>query len=129
MTGQDVIDATQEVRAAFPRGKAFLTGSVLVAHDTANDIDFVVRGYLADAEYAIQAGWQACVQQDYGSALNAGWVAIRRGKVNVIIVFDDEHYERWQYATHALTALRDAGCVLNKEQRASLFTAIRGEFA
>lgn len=129
MNNRQIMDAAALVLQTFPRGKAFLTGSVLVTPDTANDIDFVVRGYLSDAESAIKAGWAACVQQDYGSALNAGWVAVRRDNANVIVVFDDEHYELWQLATSALTALCDAGCVLNKEQRASLFAAIRGEFA
>lgn len=71
----------------------------------------------------VKLSWTLCGAQYEGVGR---FQSFRLEKINLIATEDAEHYGRWEVALQVALILKDAGCALNKEERAQLFTLIKG---
>ena len=120
VTRAEVLEASDTLAAMLGRD-AFASGSALL-YDSGHDADVVVQAESGDDEVLRRSGWEYCAGACYP---DSKMIAMRKGRVNAILVYSEVLWEQWATATLAALKLQDVGIVLNKAQRVALFESIR----
>lgn len=109
---------------------AFLTGSrVYGKPQPGSDIDLCVLVTPTDFDLLFAAAHpQSGPSSDIGSRdtrstlIGKDSIAVRYGKLNVLMTTNPEMYEAWRAATLSLTALKDHGGPVTREKAVEVFT-------
>lgn len=100
--------------------RSFFTGSRVICNPPVmtTDLDIVVQVH-ADKfiDELVYLGYMHCGSDKYPQG---DFVALRKGGINLIVVFTDRKYDLWYAATVAATILN----LTNKNDRIALFAAI-----
>lgn len=81
----------------------FLTGSVIINRE-GEDIDICVKAKRSDVKTFIKDGYEVCGSEDYPKGPN--FIALRKGAVNLILVFTKSQYKAWRLATDIFEDIR-----------------------
>lgn len=103
------------------------TGSRLFCPSTVVDPDFDLfcRGCRVDAINLISAGWEpgTSLTDEFleGGQEHLRFASLRRGRVNAIVIFEDDLYDKFRVATDLCCML---GGPTNRPQRIAVFRAV-----
>lgn len=97
-TSVDAWKAYWEFTKKYPQYifESFLTGSTIINREGA-DIDICVKAKRSDVKKFIKEGWEPCGELE--GYKGTSWQALRKGEVNLIIVFNKKQYTAWSLAT------------------------------